>query len=355
MAVTDFLESEVIEKSRLVLFSSLLKQFADPSQIALSTREFIASHPDAVAVHVAVSTESANARTISVVPLEAAGDSAFTYFSLKPKASIESNSAVWKRECEQTKAEIVACRPALWKPHHANVSSDCPEREIALVTLPPVNAVRSAPTSAPASMTASKQTSVSGGNKLGFAKASTQQVAPPPPAKAEVLPAAIKRPAAAKFQVPLDRLDDPDTDMLPEKESSVAEDEARDAAPEIAVTIASSVAGADSHTSPEPKRARIEASESGSIDSGVSVGGPVEYRDVVVRKKTIVTEYEMGANGEMIVRDVEKMVEETRREPVRPRMPQRDIPAAAGNGTKKAEPKAKPGQGTLAGFFKPKN
>lgn len=346
MSVTEFLTSEVQEKRKAVLVSSLLKRF-DHSQVVKESHEF--SSQESVEVFVTVSASSDRGTKLSVMPLRDArerGFSNFQIFAFKPKDSAESNSAVWKRGCEATRSEIISAKPHLWHPSHAVIVSESTERQIAV-------AVVAAPVPVKTNNSSSSSTSKSGnsGSKLGFTNVSGPKevkAAPKPVPPAEP----VKRAAPAKFQVPLDRLDEP---MLPEKENS-------ETCHEEAPVVATAEDEATEPASPEPKRARVTDPPMETVSSSASVVSVIssepQFREVVIKRKQIVTEYVMGENGEMIVRDVEKMIEEVRMEQVKPSSVKSlnsnktsgSPTSASGKG-----PKATPGQFKMTNFFKAKN
>lgn len=346
MSVTEFLTSEVQEKRKAVLVSSLLKQF-DYSQVVKETHEF--SSQESVEVFVTVSASSDRGTKLSVMALGDAREKGFLnfqIFALKPKNSAESHSAIWRRECEATRSEIISAKPNLWQPSHAVIVSESTERQIAV----PVVA---APVPVKTNNTSSASTSKPGnsGSKLGFTKVSVPQEvksAPKPAPPAEP----VKRAALAKFQVPLDRLDEP---MLPEKENS-------ETSHEEPPVVATPEDEAREPASPEAKRARVTDPPVETVSSSASVvsveSSEPQFREVVIKKKQIVTEYVMGENGEMIVRDVEKMVEEVRMEQVKPSSVKSvNSNKTSGSPTSSSGkgPKATPGQFKMTNFFKPKN
>jgi hypothetical protein len=169
--------------------------------------------------------------------------------------------------------------------------------------------------------------------------------------------------------VPLDTLESLNAPGTPVRESSDVDERdgnegASSSEPLIGQTVKSSsgvlsVVDAGS-SSPVHKRQKLDdemAAETGPVDSPSEESSSPQFRDVVIKKKVVVSEYEMNENGEMIVRDVEKMVEEIVREPVKskPAPPSissiRSGTSGQSSGPKKA-PKA--GQATLTGFFKPR-
>jgi hypothetical protein len=244
-------------------------------------------------------------------------------FALRALTSGESASSIWKREMEEVRKEMVLVRPGLWNPKHALVSHDSPQREVAILT-------QEKPQS-------SKPSAV-------FAQSAPAQLSVPKTKEKSVAQPRAK-PVTKKFEVPLDKLDEPhsnskqdeveDEKMSVEKENVELEQSA--AAPEVALTISSA-------SSPSAKRQRFEEVES------VASSSEPQFRQVTIKKKVVVTEYEMGPNGEMMVKDVEKMVEETKLEPVPPASGRSSINVRPTE--KKKDAKATPGQGKLTSFFK---
>ena len=316
--VDEFLESEVIEKSRAVLYSSLLSRFASEKQVEYGVKSFLGKSGEKVKVLVVVTTISESDGSIKmslkeIGSMELSGEPLHC-FGLWPLTSQESASAVWKREMDDVRKEIVSARPGLWQPKHALVVAESEERQKSMHH-------PSLPVPKPPPAVAKPEKSV------------------PQPKK-----------ATKKFEVPLDKLDAPDEETLMEKENEDSS-QSQQGAPEVALTIASSSSGVVEEeviVPPEVKRQRIMPDEAPE--------NLPEFREVTIKKKVIVTEYGMGPNGEMIVRDVEKMVEETKLEKVvAPRA------VVTKSVEKKSEAKKPPskgpaaGQGTLTNFFKAKN
>jgi hypothetical protein len=317
MSVSEFLDSEVIGKKRVTLVSSLLRRFGysnffseiekfantNSSQIELLTSESVQQVDGSIDITI-VHTEKVTRRL----------------FAVRPRESNETSSAVFKRDMEEVRSEISKSKAGLWTPEYALVgSTSCEERGISVPVI-------SAPVSRPTENKIPKPASSM------FSKAPVKSVSASQP-KVEPTRAPVK------FQVPLDKLDDPN-DTFVDKESPVEkENSCSDVvmeAPQV-VSVSSSVASAES---PVAKRQRTEP----------------EYREVIIKKKVKVTEYEMGPNGGMIVKDVERMVEEKKMELVRPpSQPMKSASSVSSAGSKKEPKPAKPGQSTLAGFFKPKN
>jgi hypothetical protein len=321
MSVSEFLDSEVIGKKRVTLVSSLLRRFGyfnffseiekfannNSSQIELLTSESVQQVDGSIDITI-VHTEKVTKRL----------------FAVRPRESNETISAVFKRDMEEVRSEISKSKAGLWTPEYALVgSTSCEERGISV----PVISAPAAPVSRPTENKIPKPASSM------FSKAPVKSVSASQP-KVEPTRAPVK------FQVPLDKLDDPN-DTFVDKESPVEkENSCSDVvmeAPQV-VSVSSSVASAES---PVAKRQRTEP----------------EYREVIIKKKVKVTEYEMRPNGGMIVKDVERMVEEKKMELVRPpSQPMKSASSSVSSAGSKNEPKpAKPGQSTLAGFFKPKN
>lgn len=342
MSISEYLESEVLEQRRAILMSGLIRKFGSAS-VAQEAGKFLSSHAEHVSAlftHASVGTEGQ--RVISLT--EDMGD-INRLFSIKPRDSVETPSAIVKRDLEEIRADMIAARPGLWQPSFATITAEtCLEREIKTVVVPAPNPVSTGKPStasvgvksAPANLfTSSKPKTVAVAEK----KVETKPVAP-----AEKTTAAPR----AKFQVPLDRLDDPDSELPTDKKRQDDEEvemkensTSSQGAPEVVVS------------SPSVKRQRMDEPVE-EIAESVASSEP-QYREVVVKKKVIVTEYEMGPNGEMIVKDVEKMVEETKMELVKAPSKQSSVRSVVQSQTKKDPKPAKPGQATLTGFFKPKN
>jgi hypothetical protein len=323
MSITEFLQEEVIGKRKSILVSSLFRQF-DYGTVIKGSRAFANMSPDQVTVYVVESSKSHNGEIVlSVATLENAQDKS-NIFCFKPKDSIESNSSIWKRESEAVHSEIVNAKPNLYIPSYALVTCESSQREISV----PVIAPKAQIASLSNPKTSISQPSVS---VVKEDKSSKQKPAP------------TSRP---KFQIPLDRLDEPD-----EKENSRTPScpgTPANAPPEVAVSIEDSSVG-----SPDRKRQKTVEEESAPVS--VASSSP-QYRQVVIKKKQVVTEYVMGENGEMIVRDVEKMIEEVKTELVPSSAPRSvaSIKSSSSGASKVPKPVA-PGQGKLTSFFKAKN
>lgn len=317
--VDEFLESEVIEKSRAVLYSNLLSRFASEQQVDYGVKSFVGKSGEKVKVLVVVTTISESDGSIKMSLKEIGGNEfsgdPLPCFGLWPLTSQESASAVWKREMADVRKEIVSARPGLWQPKHALVVAESEERRISI-------------------------------------HHPSQVVAKPPPAATKP-EKSVSQPvkAAKKFEVPLDKLDAPDEKMSMEKENEDSS-QSQQGAPEVALTIASSSSGVVEEevvVPPEVKRQRMMP------DDQAHENVP-EFREVTIKKKVVVTEYGMGPNGEMIVRDVEKMVEETKLEKVVATRAVVTKSVDKKSEVKKPPPKgAAAGQGTLTSFFKSKN
>ena len=328
MSIGAYLESEVVEKKRSVLTSGLLRKF-NSATFFNELSDFLDKRDDIVPLYLESKTGENGNRIISVSETKGSADRVFL---IKPVGSEDSASALWKRDIEEVRSEMVAKRPSLWTPQYATVSSDvCDERKVTVVTSIPPAPQKTIPT---VSSVKSTQPAV---------KTSQQTIKSNPIAVKTSQTAAVSAPAALapqkkqiKYQIPKDRLDDPDEVSMKSEETK---ENGEHHSPEVLVEA--------SAESPVTKRQKVEE------DTEMVTSSEPQYREVTIKKKVIVTEYEMGPSGEMIVKDVEKMVEETKMELVKPVVAKKQAPMAS-QGKKEPKP-AKPGQGTLTGFFKPKN
>jgi methionine-rich copper-binding protein CopC len=309
MSVGAYLESEVVEKKRSVLTSSLLRKF-NSANFFNELNDFLEKREDIVPFYLESQTRENGSRIISVSETKGSVDRVFL---IKPVGGEESTSAIWKRDIEEVKTEMVASRPSLWTPKYASVSSDACEVRMVITPTPVAHATvtNSSVKSTQASVKTSK------------------------PAVVSAPAALVPEKKQIKYEIPKDRLDDPDQAPMKSEETK---ENGEHYSPEVLVEA--------SPDSPVSKRQKVDAEMVASSEP--------QYREVTIKKKVIVTEYEMGPSGEMIVKDVEKMVEETKMELVKPVLAKKSAPAAASQGRKDPKP-AKPGQGTLTGFFKPKN
>lgn len=333
-SVHDFLESEVIDKSRTVLYSSLSARFELDKKFQTGIKSFISKFGQNVKVLIVFTAGSGSGseetleiklRSIDSVEFESKPFEKLNVFAFRPTTSEESSSSIWKREMEEVRQEMASNRKDLWQSKNAVVIHPSTERNLSV------------------------------------------SFQPPPPVATSKPPVSVvkDKPETKKFQVPLDKLDDDkDEKMSIEKDN----EEAKLPAPEIALTISSSsVAGEEilsSNASPQAKRPRVEEAAESIESSSRASGSEPQFREVTIKKKVVVTEYAMGPNGEMIVKDVEKMIEETKLEPVmvmpsnssKSSRSQPFISRTGGEKDKKKEPKASaPGQGKLTSFFKAKN
>lgn len=328
MSISEYLESKVLLQKRAILISGLIRKFGHDNVVE-EARKFLninKEHVSALFTH-AFTEENGN----RIISLTEEIKDINHLFSIKPRDSSETSSAMVKQDLEEIRADMLAARPGLWKPIFATITAEtCLEREIKNV---PTAAFKPeianiGVKSAPASLLAS---------------------AKPKPVAMEQkkVESRVTEKSRAKFQVPLDRLDDPDSELPTDKKREEVEMKENSSissqgAPEVVVS-----------RSPSAKRQRMEEPME-EIAESIASSEP-QYKEVVVKKKVVVTEYEMGPNGEMIVKDVEKMVEETKMELVKPPSKQSSVRSVAQSQTKKEQKPAKPGQGTLTGFFKPKN
>ena len=337
--VLSFLQEELIEKKRSVLFSSLVKRFDFGAELTDGLQTFLkASQADVVVLSRTSELRPNGELVISLRKIVELPEALSDVFLIQPRDSMESASSVFKRESEATRAAMTASRPALWIPSYALVSSDCPERAIAVPVITPSVSVSGAKSavgskSAPSGMGAFVKPSASSAERKATVTAPVAAVYAP-----------VR--AAVKFQIPLDRLDPDHANEGAHDDDEPVEAAKENGAPEVAVTVSSE--------SPVAKRPRVDAVESAISVESSSTSSP-KFREVTIKKKVIVTEYAMGPNGEMIVKDVEKMVEETRMEPVV--ASRRPAPSSVASSKQSSAPtkQAKPGQATLTGFFRPKN
>ena len=348
MSVCEFLESEVIEKKRTALYSFLLRKFGNENVLE-NINHFFSSNSQLVSLLVSQSSLSSDgAHVISLVNADKVTD---RLFAIKPRDSNESYASVFRRDREDVKAEMRACNESLWSPSHALITASHPleQRAIRNSTGPASNFSSkptgqiSNPSSKPIGQAVNPSSKPIGQTSNASAKPIGQTVNPSSkPIGQTVNPSSKPASTKALFTVPLDRLGDPD-DEIEEKEKVIEhslEVEQDAAAPQVAVTVS------DSSEAPTAKRQRVDGDED-----------KPQYREVTIKKKVIVTEYEMGPNGEMVVKDVEKMVEETKLELVKaPHVTNNNNKSnsASSSATRKEPKPAKAGQGTLSGFFKPK-
>jgi uncharacterized protein (DUF433 family) len=302
MTILTTLQSEIIDRNRAMYVSQMVRRFGDVSAV----HQAIAQLPkDQVDIWMARYEES----SVSLVKLEGQGSDQAVPFLVRPKNSIESDESLWKRDRAEVKELIVSARPGLWV-GAASVSqilpSSCEERVIQGLT-------------APTAPTQSKP------------PASKAAVAPPTERKIEQQKSEPK-----KYTVPLDTLD---PDEIMERKPDVAEDHIVVAPTPAPISVSDNT----SVSSPQAKRVKTTAEE--------PTGSP-RFREVVIKKKVIVTEYSVGENNEMIVKDVEKMVEETVMEHVRPAVPKLKSSAPSSSSGKSAAKPPPAGQATLTGYFK---
>ena len=344
--VQSFLQEELIEKKRSVLFSSLVKRFDFGAELTDGLQTFLkASQADVVVLSRTSELRPNGELVISLRKIVELPEALSDVFLIQPRDSMESASSVFKRESEATRAAMTASRPALWIPSYALVTSDCPERAIAVPVITPsvaVSGVKSAvgSKSAPSGLGAFVKSVESAERSVVKTTVTAPVTAVNAPFKAKPSTAGVK------FQIPLDRLDPDQANERANDDDEPVEAAKENGAPEVAVTVSSE--------SPVAKRPRVDAVESAISVESSSTSSP-KFREVTIKKKVIVTEYAMGPNGEMIVKDVEKMVEETRMEPVV--ASRRPAPSSVASSKQSSAPtkQAKPGQATLTGFFKPKN
>lgn len=339
MSVLSYLESEILEKRRAVFVSSLLRKF-DHKSLLEDAKKFLSDNNDKVSTLFTRATS--NEDGTRVISLTSEKNGLEHLFSIKPIDSAESDSAMWKRDLEDIRTEMTKTESNIWEPKFANIgAANCLERQIAI---------------APSVVTTSKSVTTNGSSttmsKSGNLFSSSQKVASKPTSvEKKTETTHVEKKPLTKFQVPLDRLDDPDSELPTDKKRQDEDDEemkensddVTHAAPEVAV-------------SPSAKRQRTDTPMEEVVAESIASSSEPQYREVVIKKKVIVTEYEMGPNGEMIVKDVEKMVEETKMELVKPPSKQPSVKSIGSSSQSKKEPKpAKAGQATLTGFFKPKN
>jgi hypothetical protein len=327
MSISEYLESELLLKRRAILMSGLIRKFGHDSVVQEASK-FLNRNTEHVSVLFTHACTGENGNRIITLTEEIGNIN--NLFSIKPRDSAETPSAMVKRDIEEIRTDMIAARPGLWQPIFATITAEtCLEREIKNVT-----------------PTASKPAIASVGVKS--APATLYESSKPKVHAAmeqKKVESSVPEKPRAKFQVPLDRLDDPDSELPTDKKREEVEmkenSTSSQGAPEVVVS------------SPSAKRQRMEEPVE-EIAESIASSEP-QYREVVVKKKVVVTEYEMGPNGEMIVKDVEKMVEETKMELVKPPSKQSSVRSVAQSQTKKEQKPAKPGQATLTGFFKPKN
>jgi len=342
--------------------SDLMRKYGSFDLVQKAMKTFLESSNVPLSVFVATTTATTNDEIVSIKPLgevETNKSTGWWYYMIRPPptSGSEGISAIWQRHIEGVKEEISSVSPGLWKGafERSVIVGEFVERDIRVVVVP--SAISAGGNrSAPAILTSS-----TGGGKLGF------KIFPGPATVSDPKPSsaapAVKIPprSGAKYQVPLDSLGGGDAPGTPERHR----DEAEEVSSEIVgktvdgdvMDVCSSSIGCGETVSeirsPVNKRQRMESSAAAE-ETAV---GP-EFRDVVIKKKVVVSEYEMNENGEMIVRDVEKMVEEIIREPVKKssNVNRGGLPrsaAGSGGGGPKKSPAA--GQGTLTGFFKKSN
>ena len=334
MSIASFLEEEVLEKKRTALYSYLVRKYPDSSVLDEISR-FLENHSQAVSLIISQSNTGEDGS--HVISLTCSDKFSDRIFAIRPKDSNETFSSVFRRDREDIKAEMTERNNELWTPRHALIT---PSQKLEMRD---IKAPMVSPTPNKPSISVNKPAPIGVPSRAPSSNAPASVVSKPVVAN----PVSVaKKPVVAppvKFQVPLDRLDDMNDGFVEKKnieEESVKEnsfESADPSPPQVALTVSSS------SVSPAPKRPRTEEPE---------------YREVTIKKKVLVTEYEMGPNGEMVVKDVEKMVEETRMELVKPSSQQpatRTAPSSGSSGKKDPPKPAKPGQGTLTGFFKPKN
>lgn len=357
--IEQYMSVELGERLRTVCSSDLMRKFSQPfEQVQAVMRKFVESSNCIDNVYVAVSeTDGSGATRIRITRLSELGDNHYSnegnwwYYLVKPGR--ESVASAWSREIETMKKMAADAAPKLWAGAsvYAGIVSDREVQERQVQVRVEIPAATSNPAGKSATV-ASTQNSASNKNKLGFAKQSgpivaAKQAPQPTVPVSQPTKASVKTTTAAvQYQVPLDSLGG-ECPGTPERERE--ETETLDMSVE-------QVMGEEMHVdetiaSPQSKRQKIEEPVDEPESSPPS---SPQFREVVIKKKVVVSEYEMNENGEMIVRDVEKMVEEIVREQVK--VPEKKKQPGFGgsssaNNKKKPASSAPSGQGTLTGFF----
>lgn len=317
MTVGVFLTSEVLEKHRTVFTRTL-----SPEECC----KWLQDNSNEVMAY----SLSCRDDKIALIPFT---ERASNVYMIGPKNY--PTSSLWKREISEIAEEMHSVRPNLWTP------SDCefvsPEREIRVHVAVAANPVKHRPQQEQVNKSA---------NRLGFQKVALKElekVEQPVPAAVLEKENVIK----TKFQVPLDSLEGDEEMMEEEPADSVV---AHSVAPTTEVMSVSSSPAKKRRKNIVPVTNGLNfAKESHpTLSSAVLPAAPIiqgedgkQYREVIVKRKTVTTEYAMSESGEMIVKDVEKMVEEIVRQEVR----------AEKSGISVS---SKSSQGTLSGFFSKK-
>ena len=351
--IESYMSIELGERMRTICLSELMRKFSKPFEhVQLAMKKFVQSSNCIDNVYVAVSEGDDVNRSIRIIKLgetEALGPNAsWWYYMVKPGA--ESVATAWSREIASMKELAAEKAPGLWpgaSAYASIVSGDSlKEREVKIrVEQPSVSVASSGMKSLSSVQTNSGSANKS---KLGFSKVSGPVVAKEEKKeKVDSVPssqAAVSKPAATvKYQVPLDSLggEAPNT---PERVSDEMDE------PAEKEDVQMEEQQVKSSSSPDRNRQKIvvEPEEEEVIDT---LSSSPKFREVVIKKKVVVSEYEMNESGEMIVRDVEKMVEEIVKEQIKPAAKKTVGGSTAAAAAKKKTSSAPAGQGTLMGFF----
>ena len=340
--IEQYMSVELGDRMRTISASELMRTFSQSfDTVQAAMKKFVTSSNCLDNVFVAVSESGENDTRLRVIRLnevsELASTATWWYYMIKP--GNESATSAWQREVDFMKKSVSDSSPDLWPGAcvYANIVSDESVRErqvqIRVEQQPTAKTVGQSSTQV---VTTSSQ-SLANRNKLGFSKMSGPVVSKVEQPVAKPYNSPKKAPqTATKYQVPLDSLEgqapgtpEPAGEVTPEME--IDTEPARD--------------------SPETKRQKVEEIVQDESESPEVPFSP-KFREVVIKKKVVVSEYEMNEHGEMTVRDVEKMVEEVVREQIK--VPdRRPKPMGLSGGAKKKSTSSAPaGQGTLTGFFK---
>ena len=358
--IEQYMSVELGERLRTVCSSDLMRKFSQPfEQVQAVMKKFVESSNCIDNVYVAVSEADGSGGTrIRITRLSELGDNRSTnqgnwwYYLVKP--GTESVTSAWSREIETMKKMAADAAPKLWPGAsvYAGIVSDREVQERQVQVRVEIPAATTSITAGKSSTVTGTQNSASNKNKLGFAKqcgpivAAKQTPQPTVPVSQPTKASVKTTTAAVKYQVPLDSLggECPGTPEREREETETLEMSAEQVEDEKMHVDEPS-------WSPQSKRQKLEEPVDEPESSPPS---SPQFREVVIKKKVVVSEYEMNENGEMIVRDVEKMVEEIVREQVK--VPEKKKQSGFG-GSSLANNKTKPassapsGQGTLTGFF----